>query len=447
MLPSMTAVLPLGTTGRIDLPRPRWKMGFVASAAVLALMDASTPAGAVTLGPVHVRSALGEPLRAEIEISQLSAADAESFRARVAPPLAFSAVGVAMPPAIADARVSLQRRPSGEAFLRLVSDTPIHEQFPAVVIDARWDHGNIVRDYTLLVDAPTRGARPAVTPAGATQLAASLPAASPAPRWPLTEHEAYAAARENAAAFERTIAALAFDEHEAGLTSTTPRAAPRVVPARPVNRALASASSAGRTVAGATSTRTVQRGDTALTVLAGLATGEASREQMLAALVRANPDAFIRGNINLLRAGVVLVLPTAEQALAIPEASARRSLLAQTRGLQTQRPRLAKAPPATQTAQGEVHAAGAPRTRTLAPTENQPTASQAPATTAAAGARQVAADLTRFDLLPAKLALARQLARSGDPAQAAQAAQDAAALVAQLRREASIIVSSAAPSP
>jgi len=75
----------------------------------------------------------------------------------------------------------------------------------------------------------------------------------------------------------------------------------------------------------------VRPGDTA----AGLAQAHLSEgvslDQMLIAMLRANPQAFIHGNVNLIRAGAVLDMPSSDQASSVAPTSARRAVIAQSR--------------------------------------------------------------------------------------------------------------------
>jgi pilus assembly protein FimV len=79
---------------------------------------------------------------------------------------------------------------------------------------------------------------------------------------------------------------------------------------------------------------------------------------MLVALLQSNPDAFIGNNINRLKAGAVLDMPTAEQASAVPAATARQTLNAQSRDFSEFRRRLAENAPAPQIAAADRQAGG-----------------------------------------------------------------------------------------
>jgi pilus assembly protein FimV len=75
-------------------PTTRWRVTALALAAALVLGAAPGDADALALGRVTVLSALGEPLRAEIDVPQISPDEAASLRATLASPEAFRAAGL-----------------------------------------------------------------------------------------------------------------------------------------------------------------------------------------------------------------------------------------------------------------------------------------------------------------------------------------------------------------
>nr|MBP6852649.1 hypothetical protein [Rhodoferax sp.] len=72
----------------------RWRKTAVASLAAALFGLSGTNANALALGRITVQSALGEPLRAEIDIPDINAEEAASLRAAVAQPDAFKAAGL-----------------------------------------------------------------------------------------------------------------------------------------------------------------------------------------------------------------------------------------------------------------------------------------------------------------------------------------------------------------
>jgi pilus assembly protein FimV len=299
-----------GSSSHQGTSAPLWKKGLLASAAGLALLGASLDAQALALGAVTVRSSLGEPLRAEIEVPQISSEEASSLQASMGTPQAFRAAGVEYSPALSGARVTLHRRPNGQAYLRVVGDKPINEPFLGIVVEANWANGRVVRDYTMLVDPPGRAAPPPVT-VTESRTAPSPSTATTAPSTPV---------------------AVPTPVAEQTTTPPTPAAttAERADRARPASRRAATAATPTEASGGGGQV-TVQRGDTAYGIASSAGAQGVSLDQMLVAMLRANPNAFIGGNVNRMRAGAVLNMPTAEQASAVSRREARRAVVAQTR--------------------------------------------------------------------------------------------------------------------
>ncbi|MBK9362511.1 MAG: LysM peptidoglycan-binding domain-containing protein [Rubrivivax sp.] len=260
-------------------------------------------AWALGLGRLTVQSALGETLRAEIDVTSLTAEEAASLALRVATPEAYRAAGVEYNAALAGAQVSLQRRADGRPFLRVASERPLIEPFVDVIVEATWATGRLVREYTLLLDPPTRVAAPPPAPSPAVASPAPTPAPAPAPT--------------AAAPAAPVVAATA--------------------PARP--RAPASAP-AGRPAAAVDEYR-VRSGDTLSRIAARNAQPGVSLDQMLVALFRGNPQAFMADNMNRLKAGAVLTVPAADAARRVTGAQAREVIQAQSADFAAYRQRLA----------------------------------------------------------------------------------------------------------
>jgi pilus assembly protein FimV len=124
-------------------------------------------AQALSLGRLTVQSSLGEALRAEIDITNMSPEEAASLRTTLASPDAFRAAGVEFNPVLSGAQLTLARRPDGRAYIRVSGDRAVSGPFVDVIIDFAWASGRLQRAYTLLIDPPaTRTAPP--PPAAAT---------------------------------------------------------------------------------------------------------------------------------------------------------------------------------------------------------------------------------------------------------------------------------------
>ncbi|HEV6965961.1 FimV/HubP family polar landmark protein, partial [Roseateles sp.] len=133
----------------------------------------------------------------------------------------------------------------------------------------------------------------------------------------------------------------------------------------------------------------VRPGDSLSKIAARTQVAGISLDQMLVGLFRNNPDAFIDGNMNRLKAGTVLQVPGSETLAAVPPAEARRVILAQSADFSAYRQRLASAAPTLQSneserqSKGQVQAAVEDRKPAAAPTPDKLTLSKASSASAA----------------------------------------------------------------
>jgi pilus assembly protein FimV len=143
-------------------------------------------AQALGLGRLTVQSALGEALRAEIDITSLTPEEAANLRVRIAPPEAYRAAGVEFSPLLPDTKVDFLRRADGRPYLKLSSDRSAQEPFVDVILELTWPTGRVVREYTVLLDPPAASVR-AASPAPATApVISAAPAAEATPDAPAT---------------------------------------------------------------------------------------------------------------------------------------------------------------------------------------------------------------------------------------------------------------------
>jgi len=301
----------------------------VAAAALLcASLMHHGEAAALALGRIAIQSALGEPLRAEVDVLEITPEEASNLKVGLGTVDAFRAAGMEFNQALNGVQITLQRRADGRAYLSLVGSRPVNEPFVDMVLEANWATGRMLRDYTLLLDPPIRRA------AAPEPLSAGVVEQSLAPAAAVTQTPAPAAAPAIPSA------AVA----PAPAAPSTP-ASPPQTPARPVQTAQPSS---GVTSAPADSFRKqlrVQAGDTAGRIAEANRPANASLDQMLVALLRANPSAFIGGNVNRVKAGAILDIPADAAANEVSRTEARRIVSAQSRDFNEFRRRLAGAVP------------------------------------------------------------------------------------------------------
>jgi pilus assembly protein FimV len=301
--------------------RSNWRLGVLAGAVALLASLPYHSAMALGLGRITVQSALGEALKAEVEVPEINADEAASLRVGVASPAAFKAAGLEYSQAVTGVQVSLQKRADGRSYLSLTSARPVTEPFVDLIIEASWSSGRLVRDYTMLFDPPNlrQSAPVAATAPVVTRQAIASPTSPAAPSVAPARNQAPAAARPQAPA-----------------QAAVPKAA------------IAEKASAQPKPAASGQQVTVKTGDTASKIAAQSKPASISLDQMLVALLKSNPQAFIGGNINRLKSGAVLDIPSADDAGATPTSDASRTIVAQAKDFNDFRQKLASGAPMTQ---------------------------------------------------------------------------------------------------
>ena len=249
-------------------------------------------AQALTLNRPVVQSKQGEALRAEIDISEITLTEQVEFQASLASQEIYKAAKIELPTSNGspvDIQVQLLRRDNGKPYLKVTSKQAINGNSLDLLIDLRWATGRLLRDINLSIDDTS----------GAKKVSPPLMPGSP------------------------------------GATSNEP-------PLMPVAKASADANATAGTATGQIN---VKRGDTASGLTAGKTTDNVSLEQMLVALLRSNPDAFVESNVNRLKEGALLTLPTEQEAKAISREEARREIQVQTKDFEAYRAELAARAP------------------------------------------------------------------------------------------------------
>ena len=237
---------------------------------VLAGLIVATDVEALGLGRLSVTSPLGQPLLAEVDLTVAPGEDVDSIRANIASPAMYRAANVEYQGVVQTIRAQVQRRANGQPYLRLTSGQSLNDPYLDLLLEVNSSTGRLVREYVFLLDPPGAAAAQSVEP---TQ--PSLP----------------------------TIP-----------TRVAPVPAPSPAPAASRNG----------------SAYTVKSGDTLSNIAERNQAPGITIEQMMIAIQRANPGAFVGGNINRLRAGVALNVPPSGDAQAITHNSALSEVRAQT---------------------------------------------------------------------------------------------------------------------
>jgi pilus assembly protein FimV len=304
----------------------------LASALALALcVGAPHALAAPALGGMSVLSEFGDPLRAEIEIRDVSAADADSIDAAIGSREDYARLGLPYPAALEGALVRVQRRPGNTVTVRIASRGPVADPELNMVLVLSGRFGRYLRNYQLSttasasapvavspVPAPAATPAPAAGPASASGPSASTPdAAEPNPRrLDLTPVPSRVEEPEPPRVAEPAPSQTAVAPASLPPVNPVVSAAGGAAPGKPDARSLVAEAKPGRSVR-------VRPGDTASTIVRQFKPADVTDRQAVLALYRRNQAAF-GGSPDRLAAGVLLQVPDDAELRAAPrhEASA-----------------------------------------------------------------------------------------------------------------------------
>ncbi len=255
----------------------------------LALLSLSAalliPGGAFALGlgEIHLKSALNQTFDAKIDLLSVKADELDGVKVTLATPEAFERAGVDRLFILTKLRYEPDLNEEGKPVIHVTSRQAIREPFLNFLIEVNWAKGRLVREYTVLLDPPvTLDRKPAPVVPPATESSA-----------PVTK-----AVRQS-------------------LPVPSPSATVREQPTADTTVSYTGAGEYGPVMANESLWRIASK-----TKPQG-----ATVEQMMMALQRKNPQAFSGQNVNNLKRGSILRMPTQEEVdlLSVHEARAEFS--------------------------------------------------------------------------------------------------------------------------
>lgn len=328
------------------------RKNLIISTLLITVFLIATPlaANAAGLGNLKILSALGQPLRAEIDLLAIPKDEIDLVTARIAPPEAYKQAQIERQEGLGAVRFSIERRPNGEPVLKISSVQAFNEPFLQLLIQMDWPTGRLTREYTILLDppgfqeasaapvirSPVTKSEPAVQPRSDVIAPTDQPGTSEKTAKALTKSQKRAVDKALAEA-KRQSKKPAKDEPilraEPARTltpaeQTFPRfdgeqesvVAAAEQPPAPITRAPAATPSQQQEYL-------VQKGDTLSKVARNLQVEGYSLEQMMVALYETNQSAFDGKNMNRIKTGRTLSVPdkaaldasSANQAAAVKE--------------------------------------------------------------------------------------------------------------------------------
>ena len=188
-------LISLWFAGRMGAVSARRRRRSLALATVLAaILAAALPLStqALGFGAIKLKSALNEPLDAEIDLLAATAADVDALKVRLAPREAFLRAGIERQAVLHEIKFSVERRANGTYYIHLKTRQPVREPFLNFLLEMEWPNGRMLREYTVLLDPPELFHRQptfveapeTAEPAPEPQVAQAEPAPEPAPLVP-----------------------------------------------------------------------------------------------------------------------------------------------------------------------------------------------------------------------------------------------------------------------
>ncbi|GAA3554204.1 FimV/HubP family polar landmark protein [Marinobacter xestospongiae] len=243
-------------------------------------------AQALGLGDIELQSYLNEPLEADISLNSSEGVNPNEVFVNLASEDAYRRVGIDRNYFLSRLRFNVSTAADGSLIVNVSTTEPVKEPYLNFLLEVTWPSGRLMREYAVLVDPPVYA-----EDSGVEETVQAPTTQAPTP--------------------QRQVSAPSTPSRQAP-------AAPRA--------------SAGDTL-GPTS---------ASDTLWGIASqvrpnNSVSHQQVMLAIQDLNPDAFIGGNINRLKRGQVLRVPSLEQIQSRTAGEASRQVAQQNQQLSTER--------------------------------------------------------------------------------------------------------------
>ncbi len=226
-------------------------------------------AAALGVGDYNLNSYLNQPLEMEVELFDVGDLTPEEVLANLGSEGDFQNAGVERVFFLNELNFEVTLRADGNGTLRITSAQPVREPFLNFIVEIMWPTGRLLREYTVLLDPPVMAQAVQATPVAPVASQSTAPAPVQAPAQQV----------QQPAQGQPRVAAQS--------QSFDPSRGPDYV---------------------------VQPSDTMWRIaLNNRPANSISVQQMLIAIQTLNPEAFIDGNVNLVREGTVLRIPSEQE--------------------------------------------------------------------------------------------------------------------------------------
>lgn len=232
-------------------------------------------ASALGVGDYQLKSYLNQPFEMEVELIDVRDLAPEEVLVALASQQEFDAVGIERSYFLTDLEFEVTLDGQGGGTLRVYSTQPVREPYLSFLVEFLWPTGRLMREYTVLLDPPSYA-------------------------------ESLRGDTAEASAPSRAVAAEAPATDSAPVVQEATAAEPRIVASSQADREPIEVVDRQEYV--------VQTDDTMWRIALNNRPAQSiSVQQMLLAIQSLNEDAFIDGNVNLVREGTVLRMPTEDE--------------------------------------------------------------------------------------------------------------------------------------
>jgi len=257
------------------------------------------------LGEIEVSTALNQELNAEIELLSAAPEDVETLIVKLASRDEFVRAGIDRPYMLNSLKFIAEMR-DGVPFIRVTSDKPIREPFLSFLVEVDWPKGHMMREYTILLDPPVFMGQQA--PAQRDMMRPAAMEASPPVDSRATEPQSNSGFRPAVMGSAATTMSAAAVPSEQTTQAQTP---------------YQSAPAYSQTYYQSPGGYRIQQGDTLWSLADSMRPDQSvTIEQMMLAMLRSNPEAFINENVNGLKRGYILRIPDRDDIVTMSQAEA-----------------------------------------------------------------------------------------------------------------------------
>lgn len=238
---------------------------------------------ALGLGEINLRSGLNQPFEAEIPLLSVASDEIDTLNVGLAAPEVFEQAGVERPFHLTQLRFKVEQK-GNKPYIHAYSQEPIKEPYLQYLLEVNWRGGRLVKEFTVLLDPPT--------------LAEVAPPPIQAPK----------AAVPPAPVAQAEVAPRPAQETPGEVTPPAALAPQSTIPS----------------VSEPRENYTVKPGESLWSIAQKLKPDETiSAQQIMLAILKQNPDAFVNKNINALKAHAILTIPDFDKIIALSKDEAK----------------------------------------------------------------------------------------------------------------------------